>query len=261
MKKIIALILACLLVAALAACGEKTEQNPTEAAPTETAADETEAPDAGGTGLVGAFTDAESPVITDEFRKVFDKATETLTGVDYEPYAYLASQVVAGTNHLVLCKATPTVPDAVTTYALVTVYEDLNGNAEITDIQGSTASAPAPYDEENPVSGAYGEPDSPVVTAEAKDALAKGCEELDGVDYEAKALLGVQVVAGFNYQILCKATPVVPDAQSYYVIVTVYADLEGGADVTDIIEFESGADGEEVPEISEATDAASSQAE
>lgn len=208
MKKVLALIIACLLVVALAACGESNTEE--TAAATEAGVTGTEAADAGGTGIDGGYTDSDSPVITDEFKKVFEKATETLAGVDYVPYAYLESQVVAGTNHLVLCKATPTVPDAATTYALVTVYEDLEGNAEITEVLNSTASAPAPYDEDNPMGGAYGEPGSPVVTDEAKKALAKACEELDGVDYEAKALLGVQVVAGYNYDILCKATPSSP---------------------------------------------------
>lgn len=258
MKKLIALALVCLLVAALAACGEKTDDTPaaTEAAATEAAITETEPAEAGGPALAGAYADAESPVITDEFRQVFAKATETLAGVDYEPYAYLASQIVAGKNHRVLCKATPTVPNAVTTYAIVTVYEDLNGNAEITDILTSTAAAPLPYDEDNPMSGAYGEPTTPEVTDAAKDALTKACEELDGADYEAEALLGVQVIAGYNYEILCKATPVVPNAESYYVVVTVYADLEGGAEITGIVEFGSGVDdsGEEV-------NSASSQAE
>ena len=44
-------------------------------------------------------------------------------------------------------------------------------------------------------------------------------------------LLATQVVAGRNYRLLCKATVVSPDAASTYAIVTVYADLEGGAEI------------------------------
>ena len=37
--------------------------------------------------IVGGWTRAESPVITNEFKKVFNKATEGLTGVSYTPVA------------------------------------------------------------------------------------------------------------------------------------------------------------------------------
>jgi len=84
--------------------------------------------------LDGGWEIAEDITVTDELRAVFDKAMEELLGVDYEPVAYLASQVVSGTNHCFLCKATVVVPDAVPYYTLVYIYEDLDGNAVITDI-------------------------------------------------------------------------------------------------------------------------------
>ena len=64
-----------------------------------------------------------------------EKATETLTGATYEPVAYIGSQVVAGTNHAILCKSTPSVAElnGATTYVLVYVYQDLQGNCEITE--------------------------------------------------------------------------------------------------------------------------------
>jgi len=82
----------------------------------------------------GGWEIAEDITVTDELKAVFDKGMEELLGVDYEPVAYLASQVVAGTNHCFLCKATVVVPDAVPYYALVYIYEDLDGNTEIMDI-------------------------------------------------------------------------------------------------------------------------------
>ena len=53
---------------------------------------------------------------------------------------------MAGTNHCFLCKATVIYPDAVPSYALVYVYEDLEGHAsvtQITDIDIAALSAPA----------------------------------------------------------------------------------------------------------------------
>lgn len=84
--------------------------------------------------MVGGWTRAASPVITDEVRQVCDKAFEGWEGVTYEPIALLKTQVVAGMNYCVLCEATVVVPDAEPTYAVVYIYEDLEGNAEITDI-------------------------------------------------------------------------------------------------------------------------------
>ena len=223
MKKVMAVLVCFALLASgvlvFAGCGKQKAKN--------------EEPIANG--LAGGWTRADSPVITEDFRKVFDKATETLTGVEYIPVAYLSSQVVAGTNHRVLCKATATVPDAVTTYEIVTVYEDLNGGAQITEIVDC-------YKQANvlAVDGSWSEPDSPAVSEEARQALTKACETLTGVEYSPVALLATQVVAGMNYRILCEFTPTVSNAETGYLIVTVYADLQGNAEITDAASFVSG---------------------
>ena len=223
MKKIIAVIVCFALLAAgvavFAGCGkQKTETGTTDGE------------------IVGGWTKAESPVITEDFRNVFDKATQTLVGVEYVPVAYLSSQVVAGMNHCVLCKATATVPDAQTTYAIVTVYEDLKGGAEITDVAECDAQANIAVGD---VNGGWSEPESPAVPEEALQALTKACETLTGMEYTPVALLATQVVAGMNYRLLCEAKATVPDAETKYVIVTVYADLQGNAEITDTAEFGS----------------------
>ena len=185
--------------------------------------------------LAGGWTKADSPVITDDFKKVFEKAVSELDGVDYTPVAYIASQVVAGTNHCVLCKATPVVPDAETTYSIVYIYEDLEGNAEITEIVSGDADAQSA---EGNIVGGWTETGSPEMTDDAKAALEKACETLTGAEYTPLALLATQVVAGTNYRIICESRPSVPSPESGYVIVTVYADLEGNAEITDIFEFQ-----------------------
>lgn len=221
MKKLLAVIVCFALlatgVAVFAGCGKQKTDN-------------------GITGgeVVGGWTKADSPVITEEFRNVFDKATQTLTGMQYVPVAYLASQVVAGTNHRVLCKATATVPDAQTTYAIVTVYEDLKGGAQITDVADCDAQADIAVGD---VNGGWTEPDSPAVPEEALQAMTKACETLTGMEYTPVALLATQVVAGMNYRLLCEAKATVPDAETEYAIVTVYADLQGNAAITETAEF------------------------
>lgn len=84
--------------------------------------------------LAGGWSIAENTEVTEENKAVFDKAMEELAGVHYVPVAYLGSQVVAGLNHCFLCTATVVAPDAAATLALVYIYEDLEGNAQITQI-------------------------------------------------------------------------------------------------------------------------------
>ena len=184
-------------------------------------------------GIDGGWTKPASPVVTEELKKILDKACETLAGMEYIPVAYLGSQVVAGTNHSFLCKARASYEDAEAYYAVVTVYEDLEGNAEIlnevmTDIVAESGDAP----------GAWTETATPELTDEAKDALAKACEALTGMEYTPVALLATQAVSGTNYRIFCEAAASVPGDVSSYVILVVNRDPQGGAEIVETLLFE-----------------------
>ena len=262
MKKIIALVLAGLLIFLLAACGQKqtntqtdthteqieevkeaeaeevteaaeeavSEENAGEAFTEETASEEADQ-------IVGGWTAAESPAVPEEVKALLEQAAEKLLGAEYEPVAYMGSQVVAGTNYKLFCRITPVVPDAVPHYSIVTLYKDLDGNASITEILDSQAEGEALSGE---MTGAWENPETPEMTDEAKAALDKALEKLVGAEYEPAALLATQLVSGTNYSILCKVTPVVPDAESSFVIVHVYEDLEGNAEITDTFDFSAG---------------------
>ena len=96
--------------------------------------------------MVGGWSVAENNAVTEEQKAVFNKAIEKLMGVSYEPVAYLGSQLVAGTNHCFLCKATVIYPDAVPSYKLVYIYQDLQGDATVTqvaDLDIASLSVPA----------------------------------------------------------------------------------------------------------------------
>ena len=87
--------------------------------------------------LAGGWTPSVDPALTEELKALFEKGTETLTGADYVPVAYLGSQVVAGTNHAFLCQAVTAYPGSLETapaYAMVYLYEDLSGNVSILSI-------------------------------------------------------------------------------------------------------------------------------
>ena len=89
---------------------------------------------AGAERMMGSWTPSTDPTITEDLKTLFDKGTDTLTGISYIPVAYLGSQVVAGTNHAFLCQAVTAYPgslDIDPAYAMVYLYEDLSGNVSI----------------------------------------------------------------------------------------------------------------------------------
>lgn len=83
---------------------------------------------------MGTWQEAESPAMTEEATAAFNKATVGFVGVDYVPVALLSTQTVAGTNYRILCEATTVYPGAEMHYAVVNVYESLEGNANIISV-------------------------------------------------------------------------------------------------------------------------------
>lgn len=76
----------------------------------------------------------EAAELPEDAQAAFDKALEGLVGAEYTPVALLSTQVVAGMNYCILCQITPVVPNPVPSWALVYIYADLQGNAEITNV-------------------------------------------------------------------------------------------------------------------------------
>ena len=81
--------------------------------------------------IAGGWTPVDDPTVTQERSELFYKALGNLVGVEYTPVAYLGSQVVAGTNHCFLVQKRIVIPDAIPSYILVFIYEDLQHNAEV----------------------------------------------------------------------------------------------------------------------------------
>ena len=186
----------------------------------------------------GGWEASENYKLDDEAKAAFEKAVEKLDGVDYEAISLLGKQVVAGTNYSILVRETVVVPDAEPTISVITIYEDLEGNAEITDDKeiigeqtagGFTANA--------------GDVDM-AKNADIQKMLDAALDGFVGSDIEPIAYLGSQVVAGTNYMILCKVTPVYPNAVSEYDLVNVYEDLDGNISLGDMETMELGASDE-----------------
>ena len=129
MKKIIVMFAALMMIVCLAACGSDSSEVPSDV---QKNADSVIAELTGnGQELSGGWTARDSAELSDEVQTVFDKATSE-ENAEYRAISLEATQIVAGTNYCFLCEVTK---DGTTEYELVYVYEDLEGNAEITDTE------------------------------------------------------------------------------------------------------------------------------
>ena len=231
LKKLSVVLLAFVLLFVMAAFGssDQTSENTSET--------ETSEPVAGGWELF----DNKTNVLPEDVQASFDKASETFTGSELKPVAYVASQVVAGTNYMILCEAATTTEQPKTSYQMVIVYADLEGNAEITqikefDLTEYTDGNNTEISSEQLAGGWQVAEDrsSVVIPQEAKDVFDKAAGNLDGNELEPMALLGTQVVAGTNYAFLCFSTLQTEETINGIQVVTVYEDLDGNAEITNI---------------------------
>lgn len=202
MRRLFTVILGMLCAASIMGCGAKannTESQATTASQESTLIKEAEeisetnesAPITGGWAINNDFDGTDDA----NAMSAFEKATEDLDGYRYDVAAVLGSQIVAGTNYLYLCRAEMVVPDAKPEYVILKVYEDLEGNAEITGIlrllegkEGWEYNDANPYMDEN---------------EEIKVAFDKALEGLTGVEYKPIAYIGYK---DNSYAVLTKIT-------------------------------------------------------
>ena len=76
----------------------------------------------------------EAETLPQDAQAAFDKVKGSLDDGEYTPVALMGSQVVAGMNYCILCQVSPVVPDPELKWALVYIYADLQGNAEIINV-------------------------------------------------------------------------------------------------------------------------------
>lgn len=103
--------------------------------------------------ITGGWTAVQDKTIAQDQLALFDKATEGVAGATYTPMFLLGTQVVAGTNYCYLCRGIT--DEGRSFFAKVTVYADLNGNAEVLDVTEmdlpSAASPTTNEDTQNPM--------------------------------------------------------------------------------------------------------------
>ena len=122
MKKIMAVLLALLLCLSLSALAEEESAEP---APV---------PAAPGM-LAGGWQATEDAAVSEETKALLLQAFGGIGEEAIVPVALLGTQVVAGRNFCVLCRISPDAEGAVPYYALIYIYQDLQGNAQLLQIR------------------------------------------------------------------------------------------------------------------------------
>lgn len=90
------------------------------------------------TELMGAWKielpDAAA-VLPDAAQNAYENASAGYTGVEFSPIALLGTQIVAGSNYRILCFGTTVTKTPVTSLYVIDIYENLQGESQITDAQ------------------------------------------------------------------------------------------------------------------------------
>lgn len=66
--------------------------------------------------------------LPEDLASVFSKVTKDLIGAKYEPLMYLSTQIVSGTNHMILCRET--LSDAEHTVKISTIILNVPASGE-----------------------------------------------------------------------------------------------------------------------------------
>ncbi len=221
MKKLITLLTVGMMTMSMIGCGAQNQVQIDDAS-TQVETEEV---------TVGGWQTHQTIDVPQEAQDALNKALEDLTGATYEPVTLLATQVVAGTNYAILCKVTPVYPDAEGSYAIVYVYQSLDGEAELVNVEDLIET------NEESVEGGWNNIVTEETSQVALDAFTKAVDGMVGANYEVAAVVGTQVVAGMNYMYVCNVTTVTPDAEGKYALVTVYEDLDGNAEITEVVDL------------------------
>jgi len=241
MKKVIAFIGIAAMAVSLAACGNQTSQSASSASGSSSASSSSSSSSSEAEAkVVGGWTMPESMTgsMSNEAAEAFSKAQESNKGEMLNAIYQLGSQVVAGTNYMMLCT-----DGARTEWKVATVYEDLSGNAEITNVAdfdlGKYAQDKSGEAGEQGLAGGwtvYKDPSGQgtELPEEVAAAFSEAMTGLTGADYLPCLYMGSQVVNGSNYAILCEQTLVTKDPVTNLALVYIYAPATGDPEIMNI---------------------------
>jgi hypothetical protein len=143
------------------------------------------------------------------------KINETLMGAEYEPIAYIGSQVVNGINHAVLAKQTIITGKDTENIVLLIFNEKPN------DMEATLVGIERVVEGGGEFGGVHiGDPTTDI-PEDAKTAWDEVFTNFVGSEIEPFAYLGSQVVNGVNFIFAVTISPVVPNANKNVAIITV----------------------------------------
>ncbi|MBQ0064128.1 MAG: hypothetical protein KBT48_00020 [Firmicutes bacterium] len=169
--------------------------------------------------VAGAWTFNESAQanLPEDEQMMFEEVVK-----DYKPVALLATQVVSGENYCFLAEKD-------STYALVKIYKNLEGKSELLNVQELKVG-----EMETGLVGGWNVAENTYACPSRvdMDILYKAQKEAKVGNFELIACLETQPVAGTNYCYLCKET-----TENKLVILTVYENLDGQAEIKNIVDL------------------------
>ena len=181
-------------------------------------------------------TSITNTIMRDE-DEIFKKAVANYSDMELEAIGYLGSQVVAGTNHMYLCKATK---DNKTNFKVVIIYQDLNGNTEVSKVSDFNiedyVSTDIDANNEELTGGWAASSDcgENALTEDEREMFSKATEHLSGVSYKPVATLATQLVSGKNYAVLAVGVTATENPVYNIYVLTIYKDLSNNSKVTGI---------------------------
>lgn len=144
----------------------------------------------------------------------FSKLTETMVGAEYEPIAYLGSQVVNGVNHAVLAKQI-IVTGRDTENIVVLIFNEKPNSMEATLV-----SIERVVEGGLPMGGVSLDVQTELTTG-VRSVWDKAMEGYVGAQIEPVVFLGTQVVNGINYIFVATCKAVAPEAVTEMRLVTI----------------------------------------
>ena len=69
-------------------------------------------------------------------QSAFTAVTGDMTGADYEPIAYLGSQIVNGINYRILCKRRLVIPNSDVQIVKMIIHDETDGSVRLVSVSG-----------------------------------------------------------------------------------------------------------------------------
>lgn len=155
--------------------------------------------------------DNKALTIPKEAKKAFESATKKYTGMTFEPIALLGTQVVSGKNYMFLCKGTTVTQEPVSSYQIVTIYNDLKNVAsvkEVTEFDASKYIGKNIEASNEQLSGGwtvYGKTEAAKLTDNVEKTYNKALDGYTGFSYSPIALLSTSDKNGYAVLVLGKS--------------------------------------------------------